>query len=84
MKTYVLDCRRMSDKTGAHAYIKSVFGFPEYYGANLDALRDCLGELGECTVRFEAPWALAALGDYALKLLAVFRAAAAEGSIRLV
>ena len=83
MKRYVLDCRRMTDKAEAHAYIKSELGFPEHYGANLDALHDCLGELGECTVCFEAPWELSALGDYALKLLAVFRAAAEEGSIRL-
>ena len=84
MKQYVLDCRRMTDRAEAHGYMKSVFGFPEHYGANLDALHDCLGELGGCAVRFEAPWELAALGDYALKLLAVFRAAAEEGSIRLV
>ncbi|MBP5166490.1 MAG: barstar family protein [Oscillospiraceae bacterium] len=83
MKQYVLDCRRMTDKAEAHAHIKSVLGFPEHYGANLDALHDCLGELGECTVRFEAPWCLAELGDYALKLLAVFRAAAEEGSIHI-
>ncbi|MBO4783300.1 MAG: barstar family protein, partial [Lachnospiraceae bacterium] len=29
----------------AHEYLKEVFSFPEYYGKNLDALFDCLGEM---------------------------------------
>ena len=28
-----------------HDYLKMIFGFPEYYGRNLDALYDCLGDL---------------------------------------
>ena len=29
-----------------HDYLKEVFDFPEYYGKNLDALYDCLCEIG--------------------------------------
>ena len=29
-----------------HDYLKEVFNFPEYYGKNLDALYDCLCEIG--------------------------------------
>ena len=28
-----------------HEYLQMIFGFPEYYGKNLDALYDCLGDL---------------------------------------
>lgn len=27
-----------------HAYLKKAFGFPDYYGCNLDALHDSLGD----------------------------------------
>ena len=44
-----LDCRKMTDKQAAHAYLKQELSFPEYYGNNLDALYDVLTELGEQT-----------------------------------
>ncbi len=28
-----------------HAYLKFILGFPEYYGGNLAALSDCLGDV---------------------------------------
>ena len=33
-------------KKDGHDYLKEVFDFPEYYGKNLDALYDCLCEIG--------------------------------------
>ena len=33
-----------------HDYLKMIFGFPEYYGKNLDALYDCLGDLGDTEI----------------------------------
>ncbi len=33
-------------KKEGHDYLKEVFNFPEYYGKNLDALYDCLCEIG--------------------------------------
>lgn len=32
-----------------HDALARAFGFPEYYGRNLDALHDCLCEIGEET-----------------------------------
>ena len=29
-----------------HDYLKEVFDFPDYYGKNLDALYDCLCDIG--------------------------------------
>lgn len=40
----------MSERKTAHAYLKEQFGFPEYYGYNLDAFYDCLTDLGACIV----------------------------------
>ena len=33
-------------KKNGHDYLKEVFNFPDYYGKNLDALYDCLCEIG--------------------------------------
>ena len=32
-----------------HDALAEAFGFPAYYGRNLDALNDCLGDIGEDT-----------------------------------
>ena len=45
-----LDCGQMTDKQAVHAYLKQALSLPEYYGNNLDALFDCLTDLGEETV----------------------------------
>ena len=33
----------------AHRYLKNLFGFPDYYGMNLDALFDCLTDISDYT-----------------------------------
>ncbi|MEE1129284.1 MAG: barstar family protein [Methanobrevibacter sp.] len=33
-------------KKDGHDYLMEVFDFPDYYGKNLDALYDCLCEIG--------------------------------------
>lgn len=42
------DCLR--ERQYAQKYLKEQFGFPEYYGYNLDALYDCLTDLGETEI----------------------------------
>lgn len=45
MPTVSLDCRRIADWKSFHAECQAVFGFPEFYGHNMDAWIDCLGGL---------------------------------------
>ena len=45
-----LDAQRMESREQAHQYLREQLGLPEHYGGNLDALYDCLTELGEETV----------------------------------
>lgn len=33
-------------KRNGHIYLKKAFNFPNYYGNNLDALYDCLTDIG--------------------------------------
>ncbi len=33
-------------KKGGHDYLKEALDFPDYYGSNLDALYDCLTDIG--------------------------------------
>ncbi|MBO4831908.1 MAG: barstar family protein [Oscillospiraceae bacterium] len=47
MRTIVLDCRLLGGDTAeerraTHERLAEAFGFPSYYGFNLDALYDCL------------------------------------------
>ena len=42
MREVYLEGRLMTDRAAAHAEIKDKLSLPEYYGANLDALWDCL------------------------------------------
>lgn len=69
----VLDASQMDGRRNAHAYLKEMLALPDYYGMNLDALYDCLTELGQTTVCFantdDAP-------EYFKKVFRVFRDAA--------
>ncbi len=49
MRYLVLDAKRLNDREAAHDYLAKQLGLPEWYGRNLDALADCLGEMGEQT-----------------------------------
>ena len=46
---YTIDALKLNDRDSAHDYLAEVFEFPEYYGKNLDALYDCLGDISEPT-----------------------------------
>lgn len=48
----ILDAQELATRRSAHEYLKQQLQFPEYYGMNLDALFDCLTDLGETEVQF--------------------------------
>lgn len=40
----------ITEKQQLHSYLKQALDLPEWYGNNLDALADCLGDISEKTV----------------------------------
>lgn len=87
MKCICLNGARMTDREKTHAYLKERLSLPDYYGGNLDALADCLGERPEPgKILFYNTRSMEKhLGEYGAKLLSVFRhAACGENGLRLV
>jgi ribonuclease inhibitor len=75
-----LNARKMTMREEAHAHMMARLRLPEWYGKNLDALNDCLGEINAPTrivVRF-APMLKESLGEYGTKLLDVLEHAVEE------
>jgi len=72
MKEYIIDCALMTDRKAAHRHLAQVLDLPDYYGGNLDALHDCLGELAPCHVTLVNLPALSVLGEYGDALKSVF------------
>lgn len=70
----VLDGARMDSRAGLHAQLREKLSLPDYYGGNLDALNDCLGERREreLVVIENAGAFLEADAAYAARLLRVF------------
>ena len=48
-RTVELDNHAFASAREVHQYLAAELGFPEYYGHNLDALADCLGDIFEPT-----------------------------------
>lgn len=70
----------MQSVPALHNYLRSALALPVYYGANLDALYDCLTELDAAT-ELVVPKAIvdeAHLGWYGEQLLQVLQDAAEE------
>ena len=49
MRKITLDIEKMRSLPMLHKYLHTALALPEYYGANLDALYDCLTEITEPT-----------------------------------
>ena len=84
MKTIILECRHLNERKKAHRYLKKMLDFPEYYGKNLDALFDCLTELGECVIQLEGAAEMKESLGYGARVIQVIEDAANENpNIRL-
>lgn len=79
MRKIILDAEKMRSLPRLHEYLREELGLPAHYGANLDALYDCLTEIGEPVELAVAAKAADAayLGRYGARLLEVLRDAAA-------
>lgn len=79
MRKIILDLEKMRSLLMLHKHLHAALTLPEYYGANLDALYDCLTELAEPT-ELVVPQKVtdeAYLGWYGQQLLQVLQDAAA-------
>ena len=76
MKSVTIDCEKLLHKKEAHLYLAQMLNFPDYYGKNLDALFDCLTEMGECTIALKGESVLHQIDNYGTKVLKVFEEAA--------
>lgn len=74
----ILDCAKLTGPADSHKYLKELFGFPDWYGNNLDALYDCLTTISHCRVILQNPAALCDEGNYGGAVLAVMTDAADE------
>lgn len=77
-----LNASRMSTRALAHQHLKERLRLPDWYGGNLDALHDCLGEIGEPTriILRHVSMLERSLGEYGVRLLRVLEQSVEENS----
>ena len=79
MKQATLDCYELTGIDDLHDKLAEAFEFPEYYGANLDALYDMLTTGGDMELRLQNPEALQLLpGGYGKRVLETLEDAAQD------
>ena len=77
MRKITLNFNKPMARRQIHEQIAAAFGFPEWYGKNLDALYDCLTSITDdtCVGIYEASWRT---DPYLPKVIRVFRDAEEE------
>lgn len=80
MKNVIIDCEKLMQKEQVHLYLAELFDFPDYYGKNLDALFDCLTELGECVITLKGKEILEQTNSYGSRILKVMEEATGANS----
>lgn len=85
MKTIRLDVTNIFTVRALHVYLAYRLNLPDYYGRNLDALHDVLGEITDQTrIVLSGQPASAEMAAYLPRLVRVFSDAAQEnGKLRL-
>jgi RNAse (barnase) inhibitor barstar len=56
MTTVFVDTIEITDWPSFHRVFSQIFGFPAFYGNNMDALIDCLSYLDEPEVEMTEVW----------------------------
>lgn len=74
MEFIFIDGKRMTSVEETHRYLERTLRLPPYYGHNLDALYDCLGDFSQNVfiILINGDLMDANLGDYAARLRTVF------------
>lgn len=84
MKTVKLDLTNIHTVRALHIYLAYMLELPPYYGKNLDALHDLLGEIGEQTcIVLKGDAASEEMKAYLPRLEAVLADSAEENSALL-
>ncbi|MCR4723013.1 MAG: barstar family protein [Eubacteriales bacterium] len=86
MEIIILNANKMTDRSAAYSYLKSVMRLPEYFGENLDALADCLGEMprGSVIILIDSQALAENLGDYGLDMIETFREISLEAGFSFI
>lgn len=80
MNTYWLDGKNFKDKSKAYSEMIRSFGFPDWFGRNLDASWDLMTSLEPSEIHIDhAREIVRNLGDYGLTLLDLFGDLEEEG-----
>lgn len=80
MIEFLLDGRQVTSRDTLHNFFAEGLDFPDYYGKNLDALFDCLGEINTETRICILHWRTLEenLEDYARRLMSLLWRAVKE------
>lgn len=86
MKKVYINCAEISDRLQLHKTLARELEFPYWYGGNLDALHDCLGDISDDTLIVIENFAHLekTLGNYALSFRKVMDNSAMENSCLIV